>query len=123
MQPTRRRIVLSALALPALFAGTWGAWVAAQPAERVVRIVARKFEFTPGEVTLKKDVPTVLEFTAPDAVMGFSAPDFKVRADIIPGKVARVRLVPQKTGSFEYLCDIFCGDGHENMHGRIIVVD
>ena len=87
-----------------------------------MRISARKFAFLPGEITLKQGVPVVLEFVAADVVMGFSAPDFKVRADIIPGQVARVRLVPQQIGTFEYLCDIFCGEGHEGMHGTINVV-
>ncbi len=66
-------------------------------------------------------VPVVLEFVTADVVMGFNAPDFNVRADIIPGQVARVRLVPDKTGTFVFLCDIFCGDGHEGMSGQIHV--
>jgi cytochrome c oxidase subunit 2 len=94
----------------------------AQPAEQVIRITARKFAFLPGRITLKKGVPVVLEFAAPEVVMGFSAPDFKIRTDIIPGQVARLRLVPEQVGTFEFLCDIFCGDGHEGMHGTIIVV-
>ena len=60
-------------------------------------------------------------FTTADVLMGFSAPDFDTRADIIPGKVARVRLTPDKVGTFTFLCDIFCGSGHENMSGTIVV--
>jgi heme/copper-type cytochrome/quinol oxidase subunit 2 len=26
-------------------------------------------------------------------------------------------------GTFTFLCDIFCGDGHERMQGTITVVD
>jgi cytochrome c oxidase subunit 2 len=90
--------------------------------EKVIKITARRFTYLPNEVTLKKGVATVLEFTSADVVMGFSAPDFNVRADIVPGQVARVRLVPDKAGTFGYLCDIFCGDGHEQMSGTIRVV-
>lgn len=90
--------------------------------EKVIKITARRFTYLPNEVTLKKGVATVLEFTSADVVMGFSAPDFNVRADIVPGQVARVRLVPDKAGTFGYLCDIFCGDGHEDMDGTIHVV-
>jgi cytochrome c oxidase subunit 2 len=94
----------------------------AQPAEQVIRITARKFVFLPRHITLKKGVPVVLEFVAPEVVMGFSAPDFKLHADIVPGEVARVRFLPQQTGTYEFLCDIFCGEGHEGMHGTIEVV-
>ena len=89
--------------------------------ERVVKVVARKWVFLPADIQLKKGEPVTLEFTAPEVVMGFNAPDFKVRADIIPGQVAKVRFTPDKTGTFAFLCDIFCGDGHESMSGRLIV--
>jgi cytochrome c oxidase subunit 2 len=55
--------------------------------------------------------------------MGFSASDFATRADIIRGKVVQVRLVPDKSGTFTFLCDIFCGSGCEQMDGTIVVED
>jgi cytochrome c oxidase subunit 2 len=54
--------------------------------------------------------------------MGFSLPDFQTRADIVPGKVTRLRFTPDKAGSFTFLCDIFCGSGHETMNGTLNVV-
>ena len=105
-----------------LGAVTIGLRAAAQPEEQVIKILARRFTYTPNKLTLKKDVPVVLELTTADVLMGFNAPDFDVRADIIPGQVARVRLVPGKVGTFTFLCDIFCGSGHETMSGTITVV-
>jgi cytochrome c oxidase subunit 2 len=118
----QRRRLLAACAGTALGGAFFAACVLAQPTEQVVRITARKFAFLPGEITLKKGVAVVLEFVATEVVMGFSAPDLMLRADIIPGQVERVHLVPQQVGTFEFLCDIFCGDGHEGMHGTIKVV-
>jgi hypothetical protein len=37
--------------------------------------------------------------------------------NVIP---ARVRIVPQKTGTFEFHCDNFCGIDPENMNGTIM---
>lgn len=91
-------------------------------AEQVIKINARKFEFVPGVITLKKGVPVILELTSSDVLMGFYAPDLKARATIIPGVVTRIRITPENTGVFTFLCDIFCGDGHENMNGTITVV-
>lgn len=93
----------------------------AQPKEEVIKIVARRWTYSPNKLTLKKGVPVMLELTSADVLMGFSAPDFQVRADIVPGQVARVRLVPDKVGTFTFLCDIFCGSGHETMNGTITV--
>ena len=105
-----------------LGAATIGLRAAAQPEEQVIKILARRFTYTPNKLSLKRGVPVVLELTSADVLMGFNAPDFDVRADIIPGQTARVRLVPDKVGTFTFLCDIFCGSGHETMSGTITVV-
>jgi cytochrome c oxidase subunit 2 len=116
---TRRLKILSVLAV--LGIGTIGAYVDAQPNEQVIKIVAKKFDYTPNVIKLKKGVPVVLEFTTLDIIMGFKVPDLGIRTDIVPGKVSRVRLVPDKVGTFPFVCDIFCGSGHEDMTGTIIV--
>ena len=98
-----------------------GLHAAAQPADEVIKISVKKFDYTPNEIRLKKGVPVVLEFDNDSVIMGFSAPDLGVRTDIVPGKVTRLRIVPGKTGTFPFFCDIFCGTGHEDMTGTITV--
>jgi len=92
-------------------------------AEPVVHMTAKRFEYTPSEFTLKKGVPVILEITALDRDHGFKIPELGVRADLKSGEVTRVRIVPDHTGRFEFRCDVFCGDGHEDMAGEIVVVD
>ena len=111
-----------AAAVAALVGGSVCTYVAAQPRERVIRMQAKRFSYTPGELTLKKGEPVVLELTSADVLMGFNLPDFNVRADVVPDKVTRVSFTPDKTGTFIFLCDIFCGDKHEEMHGQLTVV-
>jgi len=115
---TRRQVLKMGAA--AIAGAAAGASVFAQ-SERVIKVEARKWVFLPSDSALRKGEPVTLEFTAPEVVMGFNAPDFKVRTDIIPGQVAKVTFTPDKAGSFTFLCDIFCGDGHETMHGTLIV--
>ena len=119
MNSDRRRLL--AVGVVTAAGALLGAGALAQAREKVIRVTARKFVFLPREIQLKKGVPVVLELVSADVVMGFNAPDFKVRADIIPGQLARVRLVPEKSGTFVFLCDIFCGEGHEGMSGQIHV--
>ncbi|MCJ0762413.1 cupredoxin domain-containing protein [Variovorax terrae] len=93
----------------------------AQAPVRVIRISARRFVFTPGTVRLKLGEPVQLELTTEDVPMGFSVPDFKVRQDIVPGTTQTLRLQPDKAGEFVFLCDVFCGSGHETMNGSLVV--
>jgi cytochrome c oxidase subunit 2 len=91
--------------------------------ERVIKIVAKRFDYTPNEIVLKTGQPVRLEFTSIDFVHGFKIPDLNVRADLPPGRVTIIRLTPEKAGVYDFLCDNFCGSGHEEMSGKIIVKD
>ncbi len=97
-----------------------GGYAAAQT-ERVIKVRAKKFEFTPNRIALRKGESVVFEFTTEDVFMGFSVPELGVRADIIPRKTGLLRLTPQTPGKFDFLCDVFCGDKHEEMQGQIVV--
>ena len=110
------------LAGVAMLVGITGAWTVSAD-ETVIRISAKKFEYSIREITLKKAVPVVLELSSTDRVHGFHLPDFGVRSDIVPGKTTHLRFTPDKTGEFVFFCDIFCGEGHEEMSGRLIVKD
>jgi cytochrome c oxidase subunit II len=109
---------LAALILLGFASKTFGA---AKPEERVVKIIARAFEYLPKETILKKGEPVVLELTSLDLFHGFNAAELGLRADLPPNQTARIRLTPQAAGTFEFHCDNFCGAGHEDMSGKIIV--
>ena len=90
--------------------------------KQVIKITAKKFEYSPNEIRIKKGVPVILEFTSLDRVHGFTVPDLGgIRATIEPGTVTQVRIMAPKAGTYEFHCDLFCGDGHEDMTGKIIV--
>jgi len=91
--------------------------------EQVIRISASTFEFKPSEITVRKGVPVVLELTSQDRHHGFKLSAFELRVDIKPGVDEKVRFVPDKIGKFTFLCDVFCGDGHEDMSGTIRVIE
>jgi cytochrome c oxidase subunit 2 len=115
---TRRSALLAGLLLPA---GAALFKVAAQPTVPEIRITAKKFQYTPDKITLKKDQPVVLVLTSEDRIHGFKMPQYALRADILPGQETRVPFTPIKEGAISFFCDVFCGDGHEDMEGTIIV--
>lgn len=100
-----------------------GGYLIAAESEQVIKITAKKFEYSPKEITVKKGVPVVLEFTSLDRLHGFNCPGLKIRTDITPGKVNTLRFVPDKVGAFPFHCDNFCGSGHEGMGGTITVTE
>ena len=112
------RVVVVGFAL-ALVAGA-GAVETAPP--RVIKMTAKKFEYSPAEVHLKRGEHVVLELTSLDRKHGFKLPELGIRADVPAGGTARVEVTAEKAGRFPFACDVFCGDGHEGMAGEIHVV-
>lgn len=89
----------------------------------IVKITAKKFEFTPSAITVKKGIPVILQLSSEDRTHGFSSPGLNLRADIAPGKPSEVKFTPEKAGEFNFFCDVFCGSGHDSMEGKITVVE
>ena len=95
----------------------------ADEAEQVIKVTAKRYEYNPSTITVRKGTPIVLEFTSLDRLHGFNCPGLGIRTDIPPGKITQLRFVPQKTGVFPFHCDTFCGSGHEGMTGMIVVTE
>ncbi|MFC0397208.1 cupredoxin domain-containing protein [Paraburkholderia rhizosphaerae] len=109
------------------FAGTAAALAAlsripARAAEpRVIRVHAKRFVFTPNQIKLAPHESVVFELVSEDVMMGFSIPQYGVRVDVPPGAPVRLAAQAGDAGTVEFLCDIFCGSGHETMNGTLIV--
>jgi cytochrome c oxidase subunit 2 len=123
MNSRRRRFVAASIAVVFCVMMIVGTLAIAADTEQVIQITAKRFEYAPKDITVKKGVPVVLEFASLDRLHGFSCPGLGIRSDIPPHKVTKLRFVPQKTGTFPFHCDIFCGSGHEGMTGTITVIE
>jgi cytochrome c oxidase subunit II len=109
-------------AIAAILLCSWAAVATASDTERIVRITAKRFEFAPATIELRVGEPVILELSSLDRKHGFNAPELHIDAVIVPGKPTRVRLVPDRAGTFAFHCSVFCGSGHEDMTGQIVVV-
>ena len=114
-----KRRVFTALLIGSAAGGAARLLAAETPAE--ISVMARKFDFTPETIKVKVGQQVTLVLTSFDRIHGFKMPEFGIRTEIIPDQETRVTLTPQKTGTFAFFCDVFCGDGHEDMGGTLIV--
>lgn len=89
---------------------------------RVVDIAARRFEFTPRQIVLRRGETVTLRLTSRDVTHGFFQKALGIDATIEPGKTTEVTLTPERAGRFPTICDHFCGSGHGGM-SMIIVVE
>jgi cytochrome c oxidase subunit 2 len=115
------RSVLRHLFVVAFFAGVPG--IAHAEQTQVIHIRAHMFAYSPEEIVVKKGVPVTLELMSIDRVHGFNLPDFHVRTTIEPWVSTTITFTPDKVGRFTFACDHFCGDGHDDMSGVLVVVE
>jgi cytochrome c oxidase subunit 2 len=90
---------------------------------RVIEISAKKYEFSPSQLTLKKGEPVILRLTSTDRVHGFMSRPLKFDTNITPGKTTDVAVTPDSAGNYTVICDHYCGTGHGNMKMKVAVVE
>jgi len=115
--------------VPALFVWTFAAlamsapaaW--AQSAPRRIEVTAKRFAFSPSEITVKEGQPVVLVLKSEDVAHGIRFRELDVNLKVKAGGTAEVQFTPEKTGDFVGHCSVFCGAHHGSMAIRLHVVE
>jgi len=92
---------------------------AAEP--RVINVVAKRYEFVPPTIEVIQGERVHIVVTSGDGLHGFGIKKFDVSKEIARGKSVTIDFTADAAGEFPILCTEFCGDGHEEMKGQLIV--
>jgi cytochrome c oxidase subunit II len=95
----------------------------AQGAPRRIQITAKRFDFTPGDITLKKGEPVVLVLTSADVDHGLKFKELHVDIKAKKGQTSEVSFTPDQVGTFVGQCSVFCGSGHGSMKMTLHVTE
>jgi cytochrome c oxidase subunit II len=86
------------------------------------RIVATQFAFVPQCVLVPYGREVTLRLSSADVIHGILVTGTNVNTMVVPGYVAQVHTVFQRTGDLLMPCHEFCGLGHSQMYARVQVV-
>jgi cytochrome c oxidase subunit 2 len=81
---------------------------------------------TPGDrptLVLPEGERVRFELTSPDVIHSFWVPAWLFKLDVIPGRVNRFEVTPDKQGTFDGRCAELCGVDHSRMLFTVRVVD
>jgi cytochrome c oxidase subunit 2 len=100
--------------------------------EMVVNVQAQQFAWTfqyPNGVKspvlmLAKDQPTEFKISSlqHDVIHSFYVPQFRVKADAVPGQYNYTYATPNRIGTYTLICTELCGPGHSLMRAEVRVV-
>ena len=107
---------------------------------QVIQMAAKKYEYSPSPVHVKRGARVQLEITSIDrdhgftiatvpegadptapAGLEFTSPLYKESWKLRKGKVTTIEFVAQAAGPYEIRCSVPCGWSHGRMKGELVV--
>ncbi len=82
---------------------------------REITVDAARFTFTPAAIRVHEGERVRITVRNADTTHGISIPEFNVRDR------ESVEFVATKKGNYSFYCTTYCGSGHPDMQGTIIV--
>ena len=91
------------------------------PGKYEVVMLGQAWSFTPSEVRVPVGSEVTFLMTTPDVIHGFHVEGTRINVMLIPGEVTRVDYTFERVGEHLIICHEYCGIGHHNMWGKVIV--
>ena len=90
---------------------------------RVIEVVAKRFTWEPAEIQVAVGERVRLVLRTADGLHGIELKKFKISKEIPRGNTpVTVEFTADEAGRFPFLCSEYCGDGHDDMKGVLVVV-
>jgi cytochrome c oxidase subunit 2 len=76
---------------------------------------------TNGEMHLPVNKSVKMLLRSADVLHDFYIPQMRAKMDLVPGMVSYFWFTPTEIGEYEILCAAYCGIGHPQMRGKLVV--
>ena len=86
-----------------------------------IKVTAKRYEYDPNVITVKKGDHVRLLIAAVDHDHGFKLAAFDINRVIPKGQTTTIEFTASKAGTFPFQCSHFCGMGHGKMKGKLVV--
>lgn len=84
---------------------------------------AKMWSFEPAQVIIPQGSTVEFFLHSKDVVHGFDIYEKNVNLMAVPGTLTKYKIKFDKPGVYKITCHEYCGAGHQNMQGEIIVYE
>ena len=84
-------------------------------------IVAKRFSFEPNQIVIQHGQKVTLHLVSRDVIHGFSLPEFKIEAELLPNQPKDITFIADRKGNFSFITNVVSGRQYASMVGNIIV--
>lgn len=95
-----------------------------QPSDAPVKefsLESKQFEFIPSIIEVNQGDRVRISISATDIPHGFAITEYGVTTITPVGEITTVDFIADKKGNFTMFCTVFCGVGHPNHKGVLVV--
>ena len=86
-----------------------------------VTMIAARYGFYPQRIEVPANTPVKFRLASYDVLHGVHAPYTNMSTMVVPGYVSEVNTAFPTAGEYPMFCNEYCGLGHDEMWGRLIV--
>lgn len=94
--------------------GLQWSWTFEYPSVNGLAVVSDELHVPVGKQVL-------LRMTSNDVIHSFWVPEFRVKQDLVPGRITELRITPIKEGNYKVRCAELCGTSHAYMEKPVVV--
>jgi cytochrome c oxidase subunit 2 len=118
--PAPSLFIVSIVAVAAL--GAAPRFSAQAPEPRVIDVVVKRFAFEPAQIEAAVGERIRLVVRSADGVHGIEIERYRINREVPRGgKPVTIEFTATEAGRFPILCSEYCGDGHDDMSGMLVV--
>jgi heme/copper-type cytochrome/quinol oxidase subunit 2 len=95
--------------------------ISSEPVTKTFNLTLKRFSFSPDNIVVNVGDQVVVNATAEDTTHGFSIAELGVNLVIPQGETKTTTFIASKAGTYTFRCSVYCGAGHTDMTGTLIV--
>jgi len=84
-------------------------------------IIAKQFSFEPSVIEVNEGDLVKIRIRSVDVAHSIAIPDFRISERLNPDEEVEFEFVADKVGEFNFFCNVYCGEGHSEMGGKLVV--
>lgn len=88
---------------------------------REIDVTTSQFAYDPPEIRLRQGERVRLVVRSADVTHGFAVLEWNINRQVLPGQPLVLDLKPDRPGRYQIICTVFCGTGHGDHKGTIVV--
>jgi plastocyanin len=88
---------------------------------RTIDLKAYKFDFEPSRIVVNEGDNVRIRAYSTDVTHGIDIKGYEVNKKIPAKDTVSIAFTADKAGTYHFHCSVYCGSGHERMHGELVV--